>query len=458
MYTLISSQCTYLAYDGWNYTTSTAIHNLSGGSGWQYPWEVQNDNTTLPGYQVASGSLSYNGLQNTGHQAAGGRDYLTAGRRLNTSDNGPFAAYVADYENGIGTETGDTLWFSIMLKKNVSNNQPVFVDLHNDNIPWCTSCASDHIGVGYFGTTSNSGSQKRWTLRLNGNYYLSSSQVTIGSTALLVVRIIYHATTTEVNLYVNPATLGNSIPSVPSITQTITGANIIRSLAAYLGDGSGNGSMDEIRFASNYPCVAPDNTITVNLPPVAVISMTPQTGQVPLAVNLNGSSSYDPEGQGLTYSWNLGDGTGNSSLVSLNHTDSVTGEITVSLTVTDNLGLQHTAYATLTLLDENNTYSCQTTVTCLQMASCNQQNGKIRINSNNATFALYASGGNQQTPTNGNEYHNLAPGKYHLYVDGNNSLCTDSIDFEYHRGLNVLSGLATCRLCYGPGNKPIRFR
>jgi PKD repeat protein len=444
-------QCTYLAYDSWSYTAPQPMDGLSGGTGWQNTWEVQNDNTTLPGYQVSSGTLSYNTLQSIGQQGAGGKDYLTAGRRLNTSDSGPFASFVAEYENGIGTETGDTLWFSVLLKKNVSNNQAVYADLHNDNIPWCISCATDHIGVGYFGTSSNNGTEKRWTLRLNGNYYLSNTQVAIGSAAFLVVRIIYHASTTEVSLFVNPSTLGNNIPSSPTLTQSASGAVIIRSLATYLGDGTGNGNTDEIRFATSYPCVAPDNTITVNLPPVAVIAITPQSGQVPLAANLNGSASFDPEGQALTYEWNLGDGSGTSNQTNLSHTYTAIGELTVSLTVTDNLGLQHTAYAPLTVLDENNTYSCQTTVTCLQMASCTAGNGKVRINSTNASFSLLNTSGVQQSVTNGNEYHNLSPGVYHLYVDGNSSVCTDSIDLHIVRDSTTCQGWVpeTCSMHIG---------
>lgn len=434
----LSAQCTYLAYEGWNHPPSAAMHGQSGGTGWQSPWEVQNENTAIPGYQTSAASLMYNDLQTTDNHGAGGKSYLTAGRRLNTSDTGPFIDYVAEYENGIGTKTGDTLWVSVILSKSVNNNQPVYVDLHDDPLSWCTSCASQHIGFGYFGSSSNANNQKWWTLRMNGNYHISNIPVTIGSNVFIVARIIFNAGNTQVALFINPPSLGNTIPSTPTISQTINGNQIIRSMAVYMGDSTANGKLDEIRFASSYPCVAPDASIPVNLPPVAVISLTPQTGQIPLSVTLNGSSSIDPEDGALTYTWDLGDGSGTSSLPTLTHIYNVTGEIEVRLTVTDNYGLEHTAHATLILTDENNTYSCQTTVSCLQMASCGLQNGKIRVNAPQASFTLTNSQGTVQNITNGNEYHNLAPGMYHLYADGNNSQCTDSID------LFIVTDSTTC--------------
>jgi glucose/arabinose dehydrogenase len=47
---------------------------------------------------------------------------------------------------------------------------------------------------------------------------------------------------------------------------------------------------------------------TSNKPPVPVASALPHFGSAPLTVQLTGSTSYDPEGQPLTYLWNFGDG------------------------------------------------------------------------------------------------------------------------------------------------------
>ena len=126
--------CTYLAYDGFNNNANLPLNALSSGTGWANPWNVQSEPNTVPGYQInnGSGSLLYNGLQTLGQYATGGSAYLTAGCRLSTATGGAFANYVANNDNGIGTQTGDTLWVSFVLRKDENNTEPVWVDLHND--------------------------------------------------------------------------------------------------------------------------------------------------------------------------------------------------------------------------------------------------------------------------------------------------------------------------------------
>lgn len=73
--------CSFLAYEPFNYPSEQALHLLQGGSGWQGPWQVQNADATLPGYQVASSpSIPYGSLVSSGGHATGGQAYLTAGR------------------------------------------------------------------------------------------------------------------------------------------------------------------------------------------------------------------------------------------------------------------------------------------------------------------------------------------------------------------------------------------
>ena len=84
--------------------------------------------------------------------ARGGSQYLTTGRRLNTSSQGPFANYVAENADVIGTETGDTLWMSVLLSKLTNDDQEMWVDLHDNNISWCSGCSGQHVAVGYFET------------------------------------------------------------------------------------------------------------------------------------------------------------------------------------------------------------------------------------------------------------------------------------------------------------------
>ncbi|MBK7222868.1 MAG: PKD domain-containing protein, partial [Saprospiraceae bacterium] len=435
----LSAQCTYLAYDGFNYAPSQALQGLSGGTGWQAPWTVQNNNTSVPGYQTqGASSLTYTGLTTLGIYGQGGSQYLTSGRRLNTSQQGPFANYLAENSDAIGSETGDTLWLSVLFNKISPDDQQVWLDLHDNNIAWCSGCSGQHIGLGYFGSNSNVNGQRRWTLRLGDTYYPTDSLLTLNETTLLVVQIVFNPGNTQVALFVNPP-LGYNGPGAASLVQNTGAGASIRSAAVYLGNNANSAAIDEFRFAASYPCVAPDNNVAVNLPPTAAIAANPVVGQRPLMVNFNANSSTDPEGGNLSYLWNFGDGSSSQTGAVVNHTFTALGELTTSLLVTDPLGLQHTAYQTITVTDENGRFPCQTSFTSLQMAACNQNNGQIRINTQNTNFTLRNQVGNILPITNGDEYHQLSPGQYTLIVNGISNSCYDSMT------IYVITDSTTCQ-------------
>ncbi len=93
-----------------------------------------------------------------------------------------------------------------------------------------------------------------------------------------------------------------------------------------------NGALNRIRH------------LGANQAPTAVIQANPSSGAAPLTVNFDGSGSSDPEGQPLTYSWDLdGDGTfADSTFVAPSRTYTH-GRYTVRLRVTDAGGATHTA-------------------------------------------------------------------------------------------------------------------
>lgn len=80
-----------------------------------------------------------------------------------------------------------------------------------------------------------------------------------------------------------------------------------------------------------------------NLSPVASFTYTPSSGQSPLTVSFNASSSHDPDGTIVTYQWAFGDGT-NGTGVTTSHIYTTTSNRTysVTLTVTDNGGSEAT--------------------------------------------------------------------------------------------------------------------
>jgi PKD repeat protein len=74
------------------------------------------------------------------------------------------------------------------------------------------------------------------------------------------------------------------------------------------------------------------------VPPNALISAAPTSGEAPLAVSFSGSSSTD-DGTITSYSWSFGDGSATSNSPTPSHTYTSSGTFTATLTVTDNDGL-----------------------------------------------------------------------------------------------------------------------
>jgi Leucine-rich repeat (LRR) protein len=80
------------------------------------------------------------------------------------------------------------------------------------------------------------------------------------------------------------------------------------------------------------------NCSSSNQPPIATFTVSPQQGQAPLTVNLDGSQSNDVDGNIINYAWLTSDGQqtsgGNQQITFVN-----AGTYTITLTVTDNDGL-----------------------------------------------------------------------------------------------------------------------
>ena len=77
-------------------------------------------------------------------------------------------------------------------------------------------------------------------------------------------------------------------------------------------------------------------TVVMNRPPRADFSAKPQRGDGPLTVTFTDRSS-DPDGDGLSWRWDFGDGT-RSTERNPTHTYTRAGKFEVSLTVIDNKG------------------------------------------------------------------------------------------------------------------------
>jgi len=90
-----------------------------------------------------------------------------------------------------------------------------------------------------------------------------------------------------------------------------------------------------------------------NQPPVAVLSVTPNSGAPGVNVSASTAGSSDPDGTIASTSINFGDGSAPVSASSATHTYSAAGTYTVTATVTDNLGASSSATANVLVSSAN---------------------------------------------------------------------------------------------------------
>lgn len=93
-------------------------------------------------------------------------------------------------------------------------------------------------------------------------------------------------------------------------------------------------------------------TIT-DLPPVAALNVTPTLGIAPVTVTASTAGSTDPDGTIASTVIDFGDGSASISAVSASHIYSAAGTYTVSVTVTDNLGVSSIKTAIVVVTSPN---------------------------------------------------------------------------------------------------------
>ncbi len=423
-----SQNCDYILYEPFSYGANVPLHSLESGTGFSGPWQVQNNNQSIPGYQTKTQSLSYQNLQNAGVNASGGNAYLVSGRALDINVDGSFENYISGQGNSVGSQNnGQVLWVSLLMRKDINDGDETVVELHNQSIVTYPHAPNNHrIQVGYFGAASDVGGQRRWSLGINNTIYPSAAPIIINTSALIVLRIQFNSANTVVDMYVNPTNLGNSGSNTPTLTQTSSSPLVFRSISFYGGSSPDKCSIDEIRMASTFPCVAPDPNIVFNVPPTAIITTSVSSGMAPLTVSFNGSQSLNPAGGTLSYSWNFDDGSASSTLPNPSYTYTTGGgQATATLTVTDINNNTHSAAVLITVLDENGTFRCLSSVTSVSQAICNGTGGHIQIHSDANTTRSLTLNGTPINPSSGNNYTNLAAGHYVMTVSGTNG-CIDS--------------------------------
>lgn len=459
---LWSQICSPLTYEGFQYNNNSPLNGGGGGSGWATPWYVQSDNNNVPGFQVTNATtLAYLDLQENGLAATGGYAYLTAGRNFDISAGGVFDSFLNN-QGQIGAP-GTTLYFSCMLAKLQNNNEEAIITLHQDNIAWYGTNPNPKISIGYFGTASNTGGNRYWSINTNGTVQQSNVQVQTGQAALLVLGITFNAGNTVVNYFINPVTIGSANPPAPNISFTYTTPFYFRSLAFYPGSSAGQTALDEIRIADTYRCTTPGAAVTVNNPPVAFFTASATSGNAPLTVNFDAAGSTD-DGTIVSYNWDFDDGT-TASGITTSHIFTYPTRMNVSLTVIDNYGATNTYSLPIVVRDENGHLSCLTSTAMLQLATCGQNNGSFRANNdvgwvNEMTLRNSTNTVINPASNNGSQavWQNLAPGTYRLTTTGQ-YMCADTFNLVIPVDSNSCPGWtpAPCQLQLGTNISGIRY-
>jgi PKD repeat protein len=101
-------------------------------------------------------------------------------------------------------------------------------------------------------------------------------------------------------------------------------------------------------MANGTDTVPVTHTVHVDAPPIASFIFSPQTPATDQAVQFFSTSS-DPDGDTLSYSWHFGDGSAGSTSAAPQHTYTQAGTYHVGLTVTDPTGATDSVVETVTI-------------------------------------------------------------------------------------------------------------
>ncbi len=117
-----------------------------------------------------------------------------------------------------------------------------------------------------------------------------------------------------------------------------------------LDSTSGDGSTWGTREYTQKPQLLVDvERSTGNAAPTARATATPSSGPAPLAVSFSGSGSTDPDNDPLTYRWQFGDGSADSTVANPTHNYAANGTYTATLTVEDGKGHTDTDTVAITV-------------------------------------------------------------------------------------------------------------
>ena len=125
----------------------------------------------------------------------------------------------------------------------------------------------------------------------------------------------------------------------------LTSATAINDYGDIVGTGTLNGASHGFVLSTGTISASPP---VQNQVPVAVVSADVTSGKAPLRVSFS-SGSYDPDGTITDHAWDFMDGSFSTDPGPLEHTFATPGTYPVTLTVTDDMGMQATGSITITV-------------------------------------------------------------------------------------------------------------
>jgi hypothetical protein len=267
-----------LAYSGLDGVANGSIQGANDGTGWDTPWDTQN---ATDFYSVDDSSpLSYGSLQTSsgGEHISGGNNFTSLGRRLDLSNGGVFqsAGYVSNTSGtNIEIDQGGVLWFSTLIRRDGNAGRLTLGFRDNTNTPWTPPDTGNLL----IQTTSGGA----WFLG-DGSTTSSTGKSPVNGTAdFLALRFDMNGTNSSAHLWVNPATtsLGGPDLALGTADASLLGLDVadikFRNIHMRLGSGTGEGSVDEIRFGETYASVSPipepSSFILVGLALIGFIAM-----------------------------------------------------------------------------------------------------------------------------------------------------------------------------------------
>lgn len=223
-----TAQADLIAYEGFDYEVGSVIRGGDGGSGWGDVWGAER-RTERP--LIASGSISYPGLQSSGN-------HLSVG----TSGTG-YASVFRSLASPITSDQYDSVWISFLVAREAGSNSYAAFELAMGN-DWL-------LGIGDLGGDGLSPSS--WAAESSDDFQLSDVAVS-SSVRMMVAQIDF--VNQRANLWIDPLLAGGQVPaaSASQLSLDIDFDSFDR-IQIY-SDGGGMYRFDEIRIGTTFASVA----------------------------------------------------------------------------------------------------------------------------------------------------------------------------------------------------------